>query len=227
VSAGALMRIVSLNVGLPREVAWHGRRVMTGIYKEPVEGRIAVRKLNLDGNRQADLSVHGGAAKAVYCYPHEHYEYWQDVLDRRDLPSGMFGENFTTSGLNEECVHLGDEFAIGTARFVVTQPRMPCYKLGIRFGSDSMVKAFLSSGRSGFYLEVTTEGDAAAGDPIVRVSRQPAAVRVADFARLYLSKRYGRGERAIAERALTVTALPESWKEYLRRRLQPVPPSGD
>src|SRR6267154_5702540 len=144
------MKMISLNVGLPREVIWHGRSVTTGIYKEPVAGRVALRKLNLDGDRQADLTVHGGEYKAVYCYPVEHYEYWEKEWPGRELPMGMFGENFTTSGLNENEVHLGDRFAAGSAEVVVTQPRLPCYKLGVRFGSDDMVKRFLASGRSGF-----------------------------------------------------------------------------
>ena len=213
------MTVLSVNVGLPREVLWHGRPVMTGIYKEPVGGRVAVRTLNLDGDRQADLSVHGGAAKAVYCYPSEHYEYWQHELGDTNLPYGMFGENLTTTGLDEDAVHIGDEFAIGTAGVVVTQPRMPCYKLGIRFGSDDMVKRFLASGRTGFYLAVIREGQIGAGDPIELVARHPAAVRVSDITRLYVAKRYGADEAAMVLRALAVEALPGSWKEHLRKRL--------
>jgi MOSC domain-containing protein YiiM len=146
------MRVVSVNVGLPREVMWHGRSVTTGIYKEPVAGRVTLRTLNLEGDRQADLSVHGGKDKAVYCYPIEHYDYWKKELPGRDLPLGVFGENFTTDGLLEDSVHLGDRFSVGSAEVVVTQPRLPCYKLGVRFGSDDMVRRFLASGRSGFML---------------------------------------------------------------------------
>jgi len=213
------MTVRSVNVGLPRDVVWHGRPVTTGIYKEPVDGRVAVRTLNLDGDRQADLTVHGGPAKAVYCYPSEHYAYWRDELGRSDLADGAFGENFTTTGVDEDAVHIGDEFALGTAAFVVTQPRMPCYKLGIRFGSDDMVKRFLASGRTGFYLAVTREGDVGAGDPIVRVSRHRAAVRVSDITRLYVARRYGSDEATTVLRALSVEALPDSWKEHLRKRL--------
>jgi len=213
------MTVRSVNVGLPREVLWHGRPVTTGIYKEPVDGRVALRTLNLDGDRQADLSVHGGAAKAVYCYPSEHYAYWRDELGRSDLPDGMFGENFTTIGVDEDSVHIGDEFAIGTARVVVTQPRMPCYKLGIRFGSDDMVKRLLASGRSGFYLAVVRDGQVGAGDPIERLARHPAAVRVSDITRLYVAKRYGADEATMVLRALSVEALPDSWKEHLGKRL--------
>jgi MOSC domain-containing protein YiiM len=211
--------LLSVNVGLPREVQWRGQRVTTGIYKEPVDGRVALRPLNLDGDRQADLSVHGGAAKAVYCYPSEHYGYWKEQLQRDDLPFGIFGENFTTAGCDEQSVHVGDEFSVGTALVVVTQPRMPCYKLGIRFQSDEMVKRFLASGRSGFYLAVKREGDVGAGDEMLRVARHPAGVRVSDITRLYVAKTFGAAEAAMVERAASVASLPESWKEYLRQRL--------
>jgi MOSC domain-containing protein YiiM len=214
------MKIVSLNVGLPREVLWHGRSVTTGIYKEPVAGRVALRKLNLDGDRQADLTVHGGEYKAVYCYPVEHYAYWNKELPGRELPMGMFGENFTTSGLNENEVHLGDHFAAGSAEVVVTQPRLPCYKLGVRFGSDDMVKRFLASGRGGFYLAVTSEGEVGAGDEIKVISRDANAVPVSEITRLYVLKRWGTEELASLRRALQVAALPEDWKGYFGERMQ-------
>ena len=214
------MKIVSLNVGLPREVLWQGRNVTTGIYKEPVAGRVALRKLNLDGDRQADLTVHGGDYKAVYCYPVEHYEYWKKELPGRELPMGMFGENFTVHGLLEEQVHLGDRFAVGSAEVVVTQPRLPCYKLGVRFGSDDMVKKFLASGRGGFYLAVTREGEVGAGDAITAISRDANAVPVSEITRLYVAKRYGTEELASVRRAMQVEALPGEWKEYFRARIE-------
>jgi MOSC domain-containing protein YiiM len=214
------MKIVSLNVGVPREVLWHGRSVTTGIYKEPVAGRVALRKLNLDGDRQADLTVHGGEYKAVYCYPVEHYEYWRKELQGRELPMGMFGENFTTVGLLENGAHLGDRFAIGSAEVVVTQPRLPCYKLGVRFGSDDMVKRFLASGRGGFYLAVIREGEVGAGDEITVISRDANAVPVSEITRLYVVKRYGTEELASVRRAMHVAALPEDWKEYFRARIK-------
>jgi MOSC domain-containing protein YiiM len=214
------MKIVSLNVGLPRDVPWHGRSVTTGIYKEPVAGRVALRKLNLDGDRQADLTVHGGQYKAVYCYPVEHYDYWQKELPERELPMGMFGENFTTDGLLENDVHLGDRFSVGSAGVVVTQPRLPCYKLGVRFGSDDMVKRFLASGRGGFYLAVTSEGEVGAGDEIKAISRDANAVSVAEITRLYVLKRWGPEELASLRRALQVAVLPEDWKAYFRERMQ-------
>lgn len=213
------MNIVSLNVGLPRDVMWHGRTVTTGIFKEPVQGRVALRKLNLDGDGQADLTVHGGEYKAVYCYPVAHYEYWKKELPGRELKMGMFGENFTTDGLVEESVHLGDRFSVGSAEVVVTQPRMPCYKLGVRFQSDDMVRRFLASGRTGFYLAVTREGEVEAGDELKVISREENAVPVSEITRLYVAKRYDEDDVKSLRRALRVTALPESWKEYFRERL--------
>jgi MOSC domain-containing protein YiiM len=214
------VKVISLNTGLPREVTWHGIRVSTGIYKEPVEGHMAVRKLNFDGDRQADLTVHGGPQKAVYCYPHEHYGYWKQELPGRELPIAIFGENLTTDGLSEESVHLGDRFAVGSAQFVVTQPRLPCYKLGIRFQDDGMVKRFLASGRTGFYLAVTREGEVGAGDEIKVIARDANAVPVAEITRLYVAKRYAVEDVASVRRALRVAELPESWKGYFRERLQ-------
>jgi len=214
------MKIISLNVGMPREVLWHGRSVTTGIFKEPVAGRVALRKLNLDGDRQADLTVHGGEYKAVYCYPVEHYSYWKKELPGRELPMGMFGENFTVHGLLEEEVHPGDRYSLGSAEVVVTQPRLPCYKLGVRFGCDDMVKRFLTSGRSGFYLAVTREGEVGVGDAITVISRDANAVPVSEITRLYVLKRWGTEELAFLGRALQIAALPEDWKEYFRERMQ-------
>ncbi|HEY2455865.1 MAG TPA: MOSC domain-containing protein [Candidatus Acidoferrum sp.] len=213
------MNIASLNVGLPREVIWHDTRVLTGIYKQPVSGRVALRKLNLDGDRQADLTVHGGKDKAVYCYALEHYDYWKRELPGRDLPMGMFGENFTTQGLPETEVHLGDQFSIGSAEFVVAQPRLPCYKLGIRFQSDDMVRRFLASGRGGFYFAVVHEGEVGAGDEIKITARDPNAVPVSEITRLYITKRFSDADITSMQRALKVQALPESWKSYFRERL--------
>lgn len=214
------MKLISVNVGLPRAVSWHGRETTTGIFKEPVEGRVALRTLNLDGDRQADLSVHGGTYKAVYCYPAEHYAYWRTELPGRELPVGIFGENFTIDGLLEEAVQVGDRFSIGTAEVTVTQPRIPCYKLDIRFETVGMVKRFSASGRSGFYVAVTREGEVGAGDEIVRIERDPEGVPVAEINRIYWLKKYAGDDVAAVRRALRAAALPESWKEYLRERLQ-------
>lgn len=218
------MKLVSVNVGLPREVSWHGRIVTTGIFKEPVAGRLALRRLNLDGDRQADLTVHGGEHKAVYCYPLAHYDFWKKELPGRELPMGMFGENFTVedSGekLTEEAVHLGDRFSVGTAEVVVTQPRLPCYKLGIRFGSDDMVKRFLASGRTGFYVAVVREGEVGAGDEMKLLGRDANGVAVSEITHLYVVKRYGEAEIGAVRRALQVKEFPEGWKEYFRERLR-------
>ena len=164
---GVPLHVVSVNVSLPKTVEWQGRQVTTGIFKNPVAGRIRIRRTGLAGDRQADPSVHGGPTKAVYAYPSEHYPFWRRELDRSDLPWGSFGENLTTEGLEERTLRIGDRLRVGSALLRVTQPRMPCYKLGIRFGQMDMVRRFLASGRSGFYLAVLEEGDVAAGDPIV------------------------------------------------------------
>jgi MOSC domain-containing protein YiiM len=193
--------------------------VTTGIFKSPVKGRVALRTLNLDGDRQSDLAVHGGEYKAVYCYPLEHYDYWIKELPGRELPLGMFGENFTTEGIDENSVHLGDRFSVGSGEVVVTQPRLPCYKLGVRFQSDDMVRRFLTSGRTGLYLAVTREGEVAAGDEIKMISRDGNAVPVSEITRLYVAKRYDEKDVTSLRRALRVAALPESWKEYFRQRL--------
>src|SRR6266851_1777434 len=164
------MKLLSVNVGLPRDVISKGRLVTTGIFKEPVEGRVRLRTLNLDGDRQADLKVHGGIDKAVYAYPAEHYDYWRSELPGVELPWGMFGENFTVEGMLESGVNIGDEFRIGSAELVVTQPRLPCYKLAVKFGRDDIIKRFLGSGRTGFYFAVLKEGEVGAGDSIELLS---------------------------------------------------------
>ena len=210
------MRLISVNCGLPREVAWHGTNVTTSIFKEPVEGRVALRKLNLDGDRQSDLTVHGGEYKAVYCYSVEHYDYWKAHLPGRALPMGAFGENFTIAGsADEDSVHIGDQFAVGSAKVVVTQPRLPCYKLGIKFGMDDMVKRFLASGRTGFYLAVTREGEVGAGDEITLLSHDPSSIAVSAITRLYVAKEYSDKDLRLVDKARKLDALPDSWKQWL------------
>jgi MOSC domain-containing protein YiiM len=220
------MKVLSVNTGLPRDVTWHGMSVTTGIFKEPVYNRVALRQLNLDGDRQADLSVHGGRYKAVYCYPLAHYNYWKKELPDRELSMGIFGENFTVDGLLEESVHVGDQFSVGSAEVVVTQPRLPCYKLGIRFEVDDMVKRFFLSRRTGFYLAVIREGEVGAGDEMRVISREPNGVPVSEITRLYAEKRYSDADAAWVRRALRVEVLPESWKEYFRHRLKQIPTLG-
>ena len=210
------MKLVSVNVGLPREVDWHGRGVRTSIWKTPVEDRVRVNRLNLEGDRQSDLSVHGGAEKAVYAYPSEHYEYWGRELPGTDFPWGAFGENFTTEGLLEGDVRIGDRLRVGSAEFLVTQPRMPCYKLGVRFGRDDMVRRFLRSGRTGFYLAVSREGEVVRGDPVEITSRSDHDVTVADIAALYT---HDADNQSLLRRAVALPALPEDWRDYFRKRL--------
>jgi MOSC domain-containing protein YiiM len=219
------MKLVSVNVGLPRGVTWHGMNITTGIFKQPVTGRVVLRQLNLDGDRQADLTVHGGEDKAVYCYPMAHYDYWKKELQGRELPRGMFGENFTLdfparAGSPEDSVHIGDRFSVGSAEVIVTQPRLPCYKLGIRFQMDDMVKRFLASGRSGFYLAVTREGEVGAGDELTEIARDPNSVPVSEVTRLYLTKRYSEDDARSVWSLLKVSALPDGLKEYFRERLE-------
>jgi MOSC domain-containing protein YiiM len=191
--------------------------VQTSIWKYPVEGRIPLRRLNLDGDEQSDLSVHGGPHKAVYLYPFEHFDVWARELPEMNFPLGAFGENFTTQGLLEEDVAIGDRFKVGTAELVVTQPRMPCFKLGIRFGRDDMVKRFLRSGRSGYYVAVAREGVVGRGDVIERLSRDARGVSIADVFALYSRDA---GNRALLERVVDHPGLPESWRESFRHRLR-------
>ena len=211
------MKIISLNVGLPRLVLRDGEPVSTGIFKEPIDGRVMMRTLNLDGDRQADLSVHGGPGKAVYVYSAEHYDFWKRELPEMDLPWGMFGENFTTTGLLETEINIGDKFRIGTAEVIVTQPRMPCYKLGLKFGRADIIKRFLQSERTGFYLAVLKEGEVGAGDEFEPLARDAHDVRVSDITRLYTREKHN---ETLLRRATAVEALPESWREYFQHQLE-------
>ena len=210
------MKIISLNVGRPRLAVWDGQTVSTGIYKTPVGGRVMLRTLNLDGDRQADLSVHGGPYKAAYAYPSEHYGYWREELPDVELPWGMFGENFTTEGLDESSVRVGDRFRIGAAEVTVTQPRMPCHKLAVKFGRADILKRFLASGRTGFYFSVQREGEVGAGDEVELIGRDENNVTVADIVRLYVRDR---GDVETMRRAVAVEALPESWREHFLQQL--------
>jgi MOSC domain-containing protein YiiM len=211
------MKIISLNVGLPRMVRDRDREVITGIFKSPVQGPVMLRRLNLDGDRQADLEVHGGRDKAVYAYPSEHYDYWRQEFAEMELPWGMFGENFTTEGLFEGSSFIGDHFRIGDALVAVTQPRMPCFKLAIRFGRDDIVKRFLASGRSGIYFSVLEQGLVDAGDKIERVREDENRVSVADINRVYV---HGRDNVALLRRASNLEKLSSGLREELARQLQ-------
>jgi MOSC domain-containing protein YiiM len=210
------VRVVSVNVGLPRELLWRGRKVRTSIWKAPVEGRVRIRRLNLEGDQQSDLSVHGGPEKAVYAYPSEHYEFWRRELPNMDLPWGAFGENLTIEGMLEDSARIGDRVRAGSAELVVTQPRMPCYKLGIRFDREDMVKRFLRSARTGFYFAVLGEGDVGAGDLLEFTDRPRHEVSVRDVSALYA---HDAANQDLLRLASELPELPESWREYFRKRL--------
>ena len=210
-------KLISVNVGLPRVVMSDGKPVSTGIFKEPLPGRIMLRTLNLDGDRQADLSVHGGPSKAVYVYPSEHYDYWKRELPDLELPWGMFGENFTTAGLLESELNIGDKFRVGSAVVAVTEPRMPCYKLAIKFGCPDIVKRFLASERTGFYFAVLREGDVGAGDPIQLMEGSEHGLKVSHVTQLYTREKRN---TELLRRAIEVEALPESWRSYFQHRLE-------
>lgn len=211
------MKLISVNIGRPRLVLRNGEPVSTSIFKEPIAGRVMMRTLNLDGDRQADLSVHGGPSKAVYVYPAEHYDFWKHEFPEMELPWGMFGENFTTTGLLETETNIGDRFRIGAAEVTVTEPRLPCYKLGIRFGRTDIIKRFLQSERTGFYLAVLQEGEVGAGDELELIERNTHDVRVNDITRLYTREQHN---AALLRRAIEVEALPENWRGYFQDRLE-------
>jgi MOSC domain-containing protein YiiM len=211
------MRVLSINVARPRIILIGQQQVSTGIFKEPVEGPVMMRRLNLDGDRQADLSVHGGPSKAVYGYPSEHYPYWREVLPGMELPYGMFGENLTTEGMNEEETNIGDQFKIGDAVVMVTQPREPCYKLAAKFRRDDIIKKFFLSGRSGFYFSVVQEGMVQAGDEIEAVHGDVNRVSIADINRINM---HGVTDAEVVRRALRVEALPEGYRNYFLQELQ-------
>lgn len=206
-----MAKVISLNVGLPRTVNFRGQTVTTGIFKEPVRGRIRLKRLNLDGDKQADVTVHGGPDKALYSYPAEHYDYWIRRLPNMKLPWGMFGENITTEGLLEDQVNIGDVFQVGSSEVVATQPRMPCYKLGVKFGRMDMVRQFMESKLTGIYFRVLKEGDIGAGDEINLVRRDDNNVTVKDIVQLIS----GEGDVTTIRRAFNIKALPEVWRKEL------------
>ena len=208
-------QLVSVNVGLSRTVEWKKKNVTTGIFKEPVKGRIALRRLNLDGDQQADLNVHGGPDMAVYVYPAEHYDFWGQELGGEDLPWGMFGENFSTQGLLEGTINIGDRFRIGSAEVQVTQPRMPCYKLGLKFDRDDMVKRFMASRRTGFYLRVLQEGQVQPGDSIDLVSQDKNKITVFDITQLYIRQDT---TDDLLQRVIDLEPLPASWRGFFQDR---------
>jgi MOSC domain-containing protein YiiM len=212
-------KILSVNVSLPKEVDFEGQKVTTGIFKEPIEGRVMLRTLNLDGDKQADLTVHGGPDKAVYAYPIEHYEFWHKVYSKMEMPNGMFGENLTTEGLMEAGVNVGDVFKIGSSKVIATQPRMPCYKLGVKFRRMDVLKKFLASGRSGIYFKVLEEGEVGAGDLILKIKKDTNRVGISDIVRLYASDKE---DIRTMRRAVNVETLPDGWKDYFYEQIRRV-----
>lgn len=210
------MRLLSVNVGQPRQVVWKGRTITTGIFKEPVAGRVVVRRHNLAGDTQADLSVHGGPFKAVYLYPAEHYAAWRQELPTMTLPWGMFGENFTTAGILEATMLIGDRLRIGSAVVRVTEPRMPCYKLGLRFGQDEILQQFLLSGRSGLYMAVEQEGEVEAGEPFTLLSRDKHGLTVADITRVYV---HDKDDVDTMQRLVQLPYLSTPWRDYFQKQL--------
>lgn len=210
------MRIVSVSVGRPRLLSWKGKTFSTGIIKEPVSGRAMLRRTNLDGDRQADLSVHGGPNKAAYAYPSEHYEYWVKQFPGRDLPWGSFGENFTTVGMVEDEVRIGDRYRVGSAVVMVKTPRVPCFKLAAKFQSDEIIEKFLRSGRSGYYFSVVEEGEVGAGDEFEFLGGETLTVTVLEAYELYWSPQ---PDIELLKRAVRVNGLPDGWRERFRARL--------
>jgi MOSC domain-containing protein YiiM len=210
------MQVIAVCVGLPREVSWKGKPITTGIFKQPVAGRVRMRSLNLDGDQQADLTVHGGIEKAIYAYPMEHYAYWRQELPDQPLPWGTFGENLTIEGLSETTVNIGDRFRMGTAEVMVTQPRFPCFKLNLKFGRDDMVKRFLDSCLSGIYFSVVQEGEVGAGDAIEPVSRDENNVTVTDIVSIYRRE----ADHDLVRRAVQVPALAAELKTYFQQQLK-------
>jgi MOSC domain-containing protein YiiM len=210
------LKLISLNAARPRLVLYQGTTLNTGIFKMPVSGPVQLRTLNLDGDRQADLSVHGGPFKAVYAYPSEHYGYWRRKLPGVEMPWGMFGENFTTEGMRESDLHIGDRLQIGSARVMVRQTRTPCLKLAAKFQRDDMIDRFLDSGRSGVYFSVEQEGTLVAGDSFELVSSEPRAMTIEEMNQLLVHDRYNRD---LLDKALATEGLPENWRDYFSRRL--------
>ncbi len=213
------MKLVSVNAGMPRLLAWAGATFKTGIFKHPLQGRVMLRTTNLDGDRQADLSVHGGPNKAVYGYPSEHYPAWSAELPELLDPArtrGTFGENFTTEGLLETDVSVGDCYRVGSAMVRVTTPRLPCYKLAAKFQRDDMIERFLRSGRCGFYFAVVEEGEVGVGDKFEFLGREDPTLTIAEVNTLYTAKS---PDRESLQRSLDVKSLPESWRDRFRARL--------
>jgi MOSC domain-containing protein YiiM len=219
------MRLISVNVSPPLDVIYGDTTVSTGIFKQPVQGAVAVRRLNLDGDGQADLINHGGESKAVYAYSLDHYDYWREALGRTDLEYGQFGENLTVAGLDESQLCIGDQLRIGDAFFTISQPRVPCFKLGIRFADKRLPKMFAHSLRTGFYLRVAKEGSIAAGDAVEVVGRGAGGLSVRSLFDAYLKPNDREALRLLA-RAIEIPQLSPEWRGHIGERLARRPDPG-
>lgn len=213
------MRIISLNVGRPRLISYRGQGLSTAIFKQPLAGRVMLRRNNLDGDRQADLSVHGGPDKAVYGYPSEHYRYWRERLPGHHLPWGAFGENLTTEGLLENQVSVGDRFQAGSAIIMAKTPRLPCFKLAAKFRRDEIIEEFVHSGRTGFYFSVVEEGEMGAGDELQFLGGETPTVTIFDAFRMYLPNF---ADAELLQRGTEVQSLPENWRNRYRLKLDAI-----
>ncbi len=213
------MKLMAVNVGRPRAVVWRGRSITTGIFKDSVEGPVAVGRANLAGDGQADLEHHGGSDKAVYLYPHDHYAWWSRTLERDDLVAGIFGENLTVEGIDESVICIGDRLQIGSARFTVTQPRVPCFKLGLRFGDDAMPKRFTEAGRPGIYLRVDQEGVVQAGDTVTSTASGIGGCTVQSVFQAWFRPGDLKARQTLAA-ALDEPALSDDWRRQITARLQ-------
>ena len=210
------MKLLSVNVSLPKEIESKGKTVRTGIFKEPVQGRVKVKSLNIEGDGQADLVGHGGEFRAVYVYSFDNYAYWEHELDRSDFKFGQFGENFTVEGMLDENVHVGDRFRIGSGLFEVTQPRVPCYKLAIKMGIEGFYSQILESGRLGFYFRVLEEGEVGVGDTIERIKLDPVGLNIVEANKLmYFDKDNLDG----AKKSLAIEAFSPGWKATFEGRI--------
>lgn len=212
------MELLAISLAVPKQVEYNQRWISTGIYKEPVSRPVRATALGLEGDVQVDRKNHGGQDKAIYAYTVENYRFWEQELNRGSFPYGQFGENFTVTGLPDEAVHIGDLFRIGPILVQVTQPRVPCFKLGLKMGDPLFVNAFLRSGRAGFYLRVLEEGEVSPGDTIMRIRVDEERLTLRD-AMLALVK--GPRQHEIIDRALRIDALSEAWREDLEKRRKP------
>ena len=211
------MKLLSVNVSEPRSVVHNGQVIQTSIFKEPVSGRVMMREMNIDGDAQADLRNHGGVHKAVYAYPIENYEFWKMELKRDDFTYGQFGENLTVERMTEDNAHIGDMFRIGEAVVQVTQPRNPCYKLGIKMGSAEFVRTFLQSCRLGIYMRVLEEGEIGVGDAIERIKEDPERMTISEIARL---RNIDTENIEGLKKALRIQALAPAFKQDFENRLK-------